>query len=183
MGIKETLPQQVITAAAMARSAYWRVFKPLTFGAAVAVTDEACKRIALVKTKTNPARKDEWQLPGGGIDRVDWKVARERVESGQYADTLPPHLFEPSARREALEEIGVDTEGFPLIHLLNYESNRTGNRDTLAIFHFMLPEIKVVEFRPEPSEIAEIRIWDLDALPTVGASYLAELANTLREKR
>ncbi len=181
MGIKDSLPTPVIRAASVARGAYWRALKPLTFGAALAVTDERCERIALVRPTYG--RKDQWQLPGGGLDKNDWDTARRRVESGQFAHTLPAMLFEPSARRESREEIGVETDGSPLVHVLNYVSNETGNRDTLGIFHFSLPDIDVVEFRPERLEIAEVKLWDLDAMPAVGANYLSELAHTLRANR
>jgi 8-oxo-dGTP pyrophosphatase MutT (NUDIX family) len=181
MAIKNSLPISVMRAAGTARSLYWRTMKPLTFGAALAVTDVNCERIALVRPTYG--KKDQWQLPGGGIDRTDWDIARKRVESGQYPHTLPSKLFEPSARREGHEEIGVDTDGYPLVHKLNYVSDENGNRDTLGIFHFMLPDIEVVEFRPQRSEIAEVKLWEIDAMPVTGASYLCELAQTLRQNR
>jgi len=180
MGIKGSLPIPFIRAASRARGVYWRTMHPLTFGAAIAITDTNNERIALVLHTYG--RRDYWRLPGGGIDRAEWNIARNRVLIGQFAQTLPAGLFEGSARREAKEEVGIDTTEFPLIHLLNYVSDELGNRDTLGIFHLPLPGIEVADFYPERLEIEEIRLWDIASIGSIpGASYLAEVARRLQQ--
>ncbi len=149
-----------------ARDVYWRTFHPLTFGAAVALTDVDITEVALIRQSYGNTQL--WQLPGGGIDKLDKKAAKERVLNGVYANRLPKELFLPSALREVSEELGVTADVDSATHIGNYPNFRwlqdrvRANRDTLGIFHVPLSEIDVTKFEIQESEIDEVRLWDLE---------------------
>ena len=176
--VKDSLPIPAIKALGVARGIYWRTLNPLTFGAAVALTDAEMQKIALIRQTYGDT--SVWQLPGGGLDSIDGKEAKKRVQNGVM--NLGSELFEPSAHREAKEEIGLDDE-VAMTHLFIYESTEKGNRDTLGIFHAAVDDIYNVVLTPQRSEIAEIRLWDLDSLPTRGASYLGRVALELQSQK
>lgn len=175
----ESLKIPVMRLAGAVRNIDWQIRSPRTFGAGVALTDIECQTVALVRPTYG---RRLWQLPGGGISKADKKIAKEKVKLGVYPTYLNGSLFEPSARRELKEEVGIDSEDRQLDHILTYSTNEHGNRDTFAIFHLPL-DIEVVEFKPQMSEIEQVRWFSLDCLPDNGVSYLGELADTLQHRR
>jgi 8-oxo-dGTP pyrophosphatase MutT (NUDIX family) len=162
---KEALPESAIRFAGSAREAYWRTFHPFTFGAAVALSDVEVTEVALVRLKYG--NTDMWQLPGGGIDKADKKVAKDRLLSGVHAKKLPQEYFLPSAVREVREELGVVVDRDSSTHLGNYPNFNwlhervPANKDTLAVFHVPLVGIDEIEFDIQKSEIDEVQLWDL----------------------
>jgi 8-oxo-dGTP pyrophosphatase MutT (NUDIX family) len=180
---KEALPEPAIRALGAARGIYWRTLHPLTYGAAVAVTDIDLEQIALVRLKYGDRKL--WQLPGGGLSKPDRTTAKKTTLTG--VKRLNPEIFEPSARREAKEEVGLDVGDVALTHLFNFESHRDMkgrlvNRDTLGIFHVPV-DFEKVDLTPQHSEIAEIKLWDLDDLPSYGARYLGRVALAIQDIR
>ena len=166
--IKEAVPLSAIRLAGRAREAYWRTRHPLTFGAAVALTDVKVTEIALVRqTYCNSSL---WQLPGGGIDKRDRNVVRRMVKMGVYPERLPANYFLPSALRELSEELGVKKliDVNSVSHVVNHTNYHSlhaivsANKDTLGIFHIPLLDIESVEFSIQKSEIEEVRLWDLE---------------------
>jgi 8-oxo-dGTP diphosphatase len=113
-----------------ARSAYCRLFRPITHGVKVVIEDERSRDILLVRHSYGD--RAVWHVPGGGY--------RPRRETPERA-----------ARREVREELALELGA--LTHLGEYRTDKLGNRDTAQIFAAMVRE---AEIRIGP-EIAEYR--------------------------
>lgn len=175
--LKESLPVPAIRAMAKARYAYLQLRMPMTFGAAVALTDPEIENLVLVRNTYADTKM--WTLPGGRI--TETKKAREITKSG--VANLPLELFEPSARKELDEEIGVDPTNLVFNHLMKYVCRPHGNLDRAEIFH-AATDLNGIEFIPQKSEIAAVEIHSINRLPEHSAPYMGELAvklQTLRE--
>jgi 8-oxo-dGTP pyrophosphatase MutT (NUDIX family) len=162
---KEALPESAIRLAGSAREVYWRSFHPFTFGAAVALSDVEVTEVALVRLKYGNTKL--WQLPGGGLDKEDKKIAKHKLLNGVHANRLPEEYFLPSAVREVKEELGVEVESGSATHVGNYSTfswlneRVPANKDTLGIFHVPLIGIDEIEFDIQKTEIDAVKLWDL----------------------
>lgn len=114
---------------------YWRVFKPITYGARIMII---CKnKILLVQPRT----LKYWNLPGGGINK------KEDPEKGVL--------------RELYEELGIVLDRADFL-LGTYTSSAEGKKDTVYIFvkkieEEIRPKVGI--------EIGEAGYFDLESLP------------------
>ncbi|MEU5527727.1 NUDIX domain-containing protein [Micromonospora chersina] len=124
------------------RRLYWRIAKPTTYGVkALIVHPVDADRVLLVRHSYGD--RSLWSLPGGG-----YKPARETPEQ--------------AARRECIEELGVESDAFALV-LEDHLTTSGGKRGHLKIvrLHATSDEIS------PNGEISEAR-WvgaDLSDLP------------------
>jgi 8-oxo-dGTP diphosphatase len=103
-----------------ARVAYYKLFRPSTFGVKVVIEDERSADILLVRHSYGD--RGVWHIPGGGY--------RPRHETPEQA-----------ARREVREELGLEIGA--LTHLGEYRTDRLGNRDTAQIFSTVVREASI----------------------------------------
>lgn len=131
----------------------WRVTRGMTMGVRAIVTD-ADERVLLVRHTYTPG----WHLPGGGI------------EAGETAVQ--------ALARELVEEAGVVLTGPARLHGAFFNS-AVSNRDHVLVY--LVDDFTRDDSRRRAREIAEVRFFDLRALPddvTPGTRRrLAELAD------
>jgi 8-oxo-dGTP diphosphatase len=111
--------------------AYYRVFRPKTYGVKVVIEDERSRDILLVRHCYGD--REVWHVPGGGY----WP----RFETPEQA-----------ARREIREELSLEIGAID--HLGEYRTDKLGNRDTAQIY---CTSVRDAAIRPGP-EIAEY-VW------------------------
>lgn len=114
---------------------YWRVFKPVTYGARIILVCN--NKILLVQ----PCTLLYWNLPGGGINK------NESPEAG--------------AIRELHEELGIKIDKADYL-LGTYTSNAEGKKDTIYIFvkninTEIVPKVQI--------EIGNAGYFDINELP------------------
>jgi 8-oxo-dGTP pyrophosphatase MutT (NUDIX family) len=127
--------------------AYWRVANPHKRGVKCVLTRGG--EVLLVRHTYGPSAR--WELPGGGVKRGEEPAA--------------------AARREAHEELGVDTPDWrPLGDLFE---RIDGKRDTLWCFTTELPGSQ--EVVTDDVEIAEARWFGRDALPADAHRYVRRI--------
>lgn len=113
------------------------VRRRMVLGARVVVFDG--DKVLLIRHTYAPG----WHFPGGGVE--------------------PGEVAEQSARREVLEEAGVETVGPLRLFGLYLNAHAATNRDHVALF--VCRDFRVVrEFKPN-AEIAEIGWFPAEALP------------------
>lgn len=116
-----------------ARLAYYRVFRPRTFGVKVVLHDASSGEVLVVRHSYGNRRI--WHVPGGG-----YRPGRESAED--------------AARREMREELSIDPG--PLVPLGEYRTSAQGNRDTARIFAASVhapavsPSPEILEYRWAP---------------------------------
>ena len=125
--------------------AYWRVANPHKEGVKCVLTRG--RDVLLVRHTYGPSTR--WELPSGGVKRG------ERPER--------------AARREAHEELGVDTDWRLLGDLFE---RIDGKRDTLWCFTAELGDHTVID---DEAEIAEARWFPRDALPADSHRYVRRI--------
>lgn len=114
---------------------YWRIFKPVTYGARIMII---CKnKILLVQPRT----LKYWNLPGGGINK------KEGPEKG--------------ALREIREELGIKLDKADYL-LGTYTSNAEGKKDTVYIFVKKIEEEIVPKI---DIEIGQAGYFNIESLP------------------
>ena len=127
--------------------AYWRLANPRKQGVKCVLTRGG--EVLLVRHTYGPAGR--WELPGGGVKRGE-----------------PPAS---AARREASEELGIDTDAWrPLGDLFE---RIDGKRDTLWCFTAELGSTQTVT--RDEAEIAEARWFPRNALPTGSHRYVKRI--------
>ncbi|MFJ1538659.1 NUDIX domain-containing protein [Micromonospora chalcea] len=124
------------------RKVYWRIARPTTYGVKVLIIHSAdCERVLLVRHSYGD--RSLWSLPGGG-----YKPARETPEQ--------------AARRECIEELGVELEQSALV----LEEHLTTSGGKLG--HLKIVRLYAISDELSPNgEISEAR-WtgvDLTDLP------------------
>ncbi|WP_026212642.1 NUDIX domain-containing protein [Longispora albida] len=140
--MRRGIPAPLLRLANGLRQAYWKVFKPRTFGVKVLVLHpDDSGRFLLVQHSYGD--RDLWSLPGGGY--------RPRRESAEDA-----------ARRECREELGIELR--PSVAIISeHVTSQEGKLDHLVILR---GQAVAPELSPN-SEVAATR-WaelDLSALP------------------
>ena len=123
------------------RMAYWRIAKPIRYGAKAFLQDEA-GRLLLVR---HTYGDDRWNLPGGGYS--------SRRESAITA-----------ARREVKEELGVLLDKSSIKVLGKYVSGLEYKRDTITIVGATLPDKTTVKSSREIAEFIFVGLDDVEAL-------------------
>lgn len=126
----------LVRAAHPLRRLYWRAFKPRTFGVKVAVFSPDRRNVLLVRHRYGSA---SLMLPGGAI---------EKNETGERA-----------ARREILEELGIEIDEVELRH--TFRSNSEGKRDTVMLFTAIHTQPPIAD----PAELSAVEACPIDALP------------------
>lgn len=133
------------------RRAWFLVARPRTFGVRVLIRQRGTGAILLIRHSYGANHL--WYPPGGG-----YRPAREAVED--------------AARREVREEVGIILG--PLDPLGTYQTDKVGNRDTVALYQAEIGDAPI----NTSAEIAEHR-WiqpdDLSRLP-IGRVTQATLA-------
>ncbi|WP_144128038.1 NUDIX domain-containing protein [Catellatospora sichuanensis] len=124
------------------RNVYWRIAKPTTYGVKALIIHSAdADRVLLVRHSYGD--RSLWRLPGGG-----YKPARETPEQ--------------AARRECIEELGVELDPFALV--LEKHLTTSGGRQG----HLQIVRLHAVSGEVSPNgKISEAR-WsavDLTDLP------------------
>lgn len=122
----------------------WRlaalVRPPVTLGARCLVIDEA-DRVVLVRH----TYMGGWHLPGGGVD--------------------PGETAAQAAAREFREETGLDLPGAPVLFGLYWNRHLAG-RDHVALYVAEgVPALQERALKPQASEIAEVILAPVAALP------------------
>ncbi len=124
------------------RKVYWRIAKPTTHGVKALIMHSVdSDRVLLVRHSYGD--QSLWSLPGGG-----YKPARETPEQ--------------AAKREAIEELGVELEPFALV----LEEHLTTSGDKLG--HLKIVRLHAISDEVSPNgEISEARwaVIDLTDLP------------------
>jgi 8-oxo-dGTP diphosphatase len=124
------------------RKVYWRIAKPTTHGVKVLIIHSVDPdRVLLVRHSYGD--QSLWSLPGGG-----YKPARETPEQ--------------AARRECIEELGVELEPFALV----LEEHLTASGGKLG--HLKIVRLHAISDEVSPNgEISEARwaVVDLTDLP------------------
>ncbi|MEI8224114.1 MAG: NUDIX domain-containing protein [bacterium] len=133
--IIETIKNIVYSTALVGVRMYWRIVKPVTFGARVLVVHD--QQVLLVQ----PRKSNYWNLPGGGIKKT------ENPAQG--------------ALRELREETGIMISDADY-QLGEYCSKAEGKRDTVFIFvatapNKIIPKLEI--------EIQKAAWFPLTALP------------------
>lgn len=100
--------------------AYYKAFRPSTFGVKVVIEDERSGDILVVRHSYGD--RGVWHIPGGGY----WP----RRETPEQA-----------ARREVREELGLEIGA--LTHLGEYRTDKLGNRDTAQIFSAVVRDASI----------------------------------------
>jgi 8-oxo-dGTP pyrophosphatase MutT (NUDIX family) len=136
------LPPFVFRLLYRVRRVYWRVVKPTTYGVKALITHPLeAGRVLLVRHSYGD--QSLWGLPGGG-----YKPARETPEQ--------------AARRECIEELGVELDSFALV-LEEHLTTSGGKRG-----HLKIVRLQAISDEVSPNgEISEAR-WvavDLTDLP------------------
>ena len=114
---------------------YWRLFKPVTLGArTLVVRDDS---VLLVQLTYYPG----WLLPGGGVERGE--------------------TFEEAARRELLEESGLQARSLQLFGI--YITKQEGKIDHVAVYGVedFEGEARIVD----SAEIKAVRFFNRLSLP------------------
>ena len=117
--------------------------------AGVGVVVLGAKGVLLVK-RAKPPRQGQWSLPGG-------------------AQKLGETVFE-AARRETLEETGLEIEILGLIDVVDSIASGDGDGDTIR-YHYTLVDVLAVpeDGDPRPGSDAEAVAWmPLDDIPGLG---------------
>jgi ADP-ribose pyrophosphatase YjhB (NUDIX family) len=135
---KETLSRFVRRMVGKLLHVYWRFSRGMTLGVRGAVFNEQ-GQICLVRHTYIPG----WHLPGGG------------VEPGQ---TLLQAL-----ERECREETGLEFLSEPVLHGVFF-NDYVSRRDHVAVFYIV--KCKVKDINKANAEIAEVKFFDLHALPS-----------------
>ncbi len=130
---------------------YWRVRQPQKRGVKVVVTRGG--EVLLVRHTYGPETR--WELPGGGV---------KRGEDPRDA-----------ARREAREELGVDTDEWRLLGDLFERID--GKHDRLWCFTAELGDRGI---ETDAAEIAEARWFRRDRLPADAHRYVARILSLAR---
>lgn len=110
----------------------------MTLGVRVAATQNG-ERVVLVRHQYLPG----WYLPGGGVD--------------------PGETLAQAAQRELAEETGYGCVWEPKLVSMHYNTAGTG-RDHVGFYQVELGAQDAAWRRPS-AEIAEVRLFELDALP------------------
>jgi 8-oxo-dGTP pyrophosphatase MutT (NUDIX family) len=133
--VKNWLKNNLYKIALFGARIYWRVFKPVTYGARIMVICN--NKILLVQPRT----LSYWNLPGGGINK----------------DEDP----EAAAFRELYEELGIKIDNTDYL-LGTYTSNSEGKKDTIYIF---VKNIETEIAPKVQIEIGNARYFDINELP------------------
>jgi 8-oxo-dGTP diphosphatase len=137
--------------------AYYRVFRPKTYGVKVVIEDARSRDVLVVRHCYGD--REVWHLPGG--------TYRPRRETPEQA-----------ARREVREELALEVG--PLTRLGEYRTAKLGNRDTAQIFSTTVRDAAI---RPGP-EITEYRWIPPQAIEGTLRTYgLTKHAIALLESR
>lgn len=116
------------------RRLYWFVMRPYTRGVKCLIEHEG--KFLFIRNSYYPP----WTFPGGGVDRGE----------------LPVH----TARREALEEVGIDIEEWKDIG--EYQSRREHKKDVVYCFY---AKVESPEFQIDNDEVIEARWFSKDEIP------------------
>lgn len=133
--------------------AWWLVRRPHTVGVKVLARDGG----RLLFVRHTYGDRHAWELPGGGVRRGE--------------------APEAAARREAFEELGVDSPGWRPVTVL--EIRGLGKRTTLHVFEASVREAAV---RLQLAELAEARWARQDEPPAPLGRDAVELLEALAQR-
>lgn len=125
---------------------YWRIARPQKRGVKCVVVRGP--EVLLVRHTYGPGGR--WELPGGGVKRRE-----------EPAD---------AARREAREELGIDSDDW--LYLGDLFERIDGKRDRLWCYTTELGDRSIVT---DEAEIAEVRWFARDGLPADAHRYVARI--------
>ena len=144
--LRSTLLRTAYRAGYPLAHAYWRVARPRKRGVKCVVVRGP--EVLLVRHTYGPGRR--WELPGGGVKRRE-----------EPAD---------AARREAREELGIDTGEWR--YMGDLFERIDGKRDQLWCYTTELGDRPIVT---DEAEIAEARWFARDDLPANAHRYVARI--------
>lgn len=116
------------------RKVYWFVCRPETVGVKCLIEHDG--KFLCILNSYYP----KWTFPGGGVGRKETLLQ--------------------AARRESLEEVGVDIEDWRLLG--EYHSEREYKRDVVYCFHAVAPNS---EFMIDNDEVVEAGWFSTDEIP------------------
>lgn len=116
------------------RKLYWFVVRPNTLGVKCLIEHEG--KFLCIRNSYYPY----WTFPGGAADKGE--------------------LPEQTARREALEEVGIDTADWKEIG--EYQSRREHKKDVVYCFY---TQVRSSDFQIDNDEVIEARWFSKDEIP------------------